>query len=289
MTLKTVHTESWPEIDLPADLLKTSRTVPHAFVRSALFSSRKFSGDAVRAQASETSPIPIAAQSNYTLLQLAGERLDQGDCDVYAWLLTRAYRRGLAGKAEARIYFTRGEALRELGRARGTQSFKLFEESLMRLYRADISYEIPHATGRTRLISSLEKSTKDSNKKFDYEVIISAKAGDFFRENDFKALADAEREQLSDYLTKWLYAFYSSHDNPFQITTDFVKKLADRTSMQESKWRTTLDKSLERVKQVTGWPVCEVREYDNVAPRVVVAKGAQPPRRPKPEENSDNI
>ncbi|CAH2901127.1 MAG: hypothetical protein PCALPYG88_1732 [uncultured Paraburkholderia sp.] len=286
----TTPSETWPKLDLSDGTLARGRAVPHAFIRSALFSSRKFSGDAVRVLATETNPIPISAQENYKLRQVAGERLDQGDCDVYVWLLNRAYKRGLEGKTEARIYFTRGEALKELGRARGTKSFQLLDESLMRLYQADIAYEIPNAIGRTRLISSVEKPRKEANKNFDYEVVVSAKAGDFLRGEDFKVLYHVERDRLGDYLSRWLHAFYSSHNNPYQLTTDFIQELADRTSIkQESKWRALLDKALANVKEVTGWAVCEVREYENVRPRIVVTKGKREPRRPKSKEENHDI
>jgi hypothetical protein len=286
----TTPSETWPKLELDSDYFDRGQAVPHAFIRSALFSSRKFSGEAVRTTATETHPISISAQDKYKLEQVAGERLDQGDCDVYVWLLNRAYVRGVAGKTEARIYFTRGEALTELGRARGTKSFKLLDESLMRLYRADIAYEIPHANGRTRLISSLEKPSKEAKKNFDYEVVVSAKAGDFFRGEDFKVLFHTEREHLNDYLSKWLHAFYSSHGNPFDLTLDYIKNLADRTSIkQASKWRALLDKSLANVKQATGWPVCEVKEYENSIPKIVVRKGKQQPRRPEPKESTENI
>ncbi len=259
-------------------MLDRSRVVPHAFVRSALFSSRKFSGEAVRAVATEANPIAIAALDRYALQQVAGERLDQGDCEVYVWLLNRAYLGGLPRSGDARIRFARGEALSGLGRARGTQSFKLLEESLLRLYRADVAYEIPHASGRTRLISSLEKTERGGDKGYDYEVVISAKAGDFLRGRDFKALLDAERKGLGDYLAKWLHGFYASHEVPFQITTDKIKQLSDRDTMQESKWRAVLEKSLAKVKQATGWEVCEVREFDNASPKIVVVKGKRLPR-----------
>ncbi|MCR1768925.1 plasmid replication initiator TrfA [Burkholderia glumae] len=286
----TILAETWPKLELDNDYLERGHAVPHAFIRSALFSSRKFSGEAVRATATESNPISISAQDKYKLKQVAGQRLDQGDCDVYVWLLNRAYKRGLEGKAEARIYFTRGEALAELGRARGTKSFKLLDESLMRLYRADIAYEIPHAIGRTRLISSLEKPRKEDNKNYDYEVVVSAKAGDFLRGEDFKVLIHAERERLDDYLSKWLHAFYSSHNNPYDLTLDYIKELSDRASItQESKWRALLDKSLAKVKDATGWSVCEVREYENALTKIVVKKGGHQLRAPRLKEDVNNI
>ncbi|MFM0301068.1 plasmid replication initiator TrfA [Paraburkholderia sediminicola] len=266
-------TSFWPPLKLARGKLETHRAFPHAFIRSSLFSSRKFSGEAVRDVAAEDNPIIIRTLSNYELVQVAGERLDQGDCDVYMWLLNRAYQRGLAGKPEARIFFTREEAISERGRSRGTKMFRLFHESLMRLYKADIIYKTPYANGRTRLISSIEEPTPTNKKKYDYEVIISAKVGDFFHENDFRILKNEERAKLKDYLSKWLHAFYSSHRNPIKYKCDLIKRLTDRGDTPERIWREKLQSALANVKEATGWLACEVMQEDGEPPKIHVIKG----------------
>ncbi|WP_299534595.1 hypothetical protein [uncultured Herbaspirillum sp.] len=225
--------------------------------------------------ASEEAPITIASLKTYHLVQLAGERLDQGDCEVYTWLLNRAYQRNVAGSADARIFFTREEAIVELGRSRGSRNFQLFDDSLLRLYRADVAFRLPNAEGRMRLISSIEKPHKTEAREYDYEILIAAKAGDFFRGNDFKLLANTERKKLDDYLSKWVHAFYSSHTAPFDITTAKIKQLADREGMQESKWRAALAMSLAKVQEVTKWPICRVIESGDAPAKVVVVKGAR--------------
>lgn len=281
-TLPDTTASIWPKLKLKHGMLETHRAYPHAFIRSALFSSRKFSGGAIRMVATEEAPIKIASLSNYKLVQVAGERLDQGDCDVYAWLLTRAYQRGLAGKSEARIFFTQEEAMSERGRKRGTKNFMLFRESLQRLYKADLVYETPYATGQTRLICSIQKPNPECKKKYDYEVVISPKVGDFFREGDFRILLNEERSKLDDYLSKWLHAFYSSHNNPLKLNCELIKNYADRAETTDKIWREKLDAALVKVKEVTNWPVCEVRQEDGELPKIVVRKGkTQFPRRKK--------
>lgn len=271
-TLPDTTASIWPKLKLKHGTLETHRAYPHAFIRSALFSSRKFSGGAIRTVATEAAPIKIASLSNYKLVQVAGERLDQGDCDVYAWLLTRAYQRGLAGKSEARIFFTQEEAMSERGRKRGTKNFMLFRESLLRLYKAELVYETPYATGRTRLICSI-KPKLECKKKYDYEVVISPKVGDFFQEGDFRILLNEERSKLDDYLSKWLHAFYSSHTNPLKLNCELIKSYADRTETPDKIWRKKLDAALAKVKEVTGWLECEVRQEDGQRPKIFVRKG----------------
>ncbi|EKS9884141.1 hypothetical protein BTK96_001048 [Burkholderia pyrrocinia] len=280
-TLPDATAHIWPQLKLARGMLDSGRAFPHAFIRSALFSTRQFSGGAVREVATAATPIAIDKLSNYGFAQVAGVRLDQGDCDVYVWLLNRAYQRGLAGKSEARIFFTREEALSERGLARGTKNFRLFHQSLMRLYDADISYLTPYATGRTRLISSIEVPKAEEKKKYDYEVIISAKVGDFFHENDFRLLQNDERAKLKDYLSKWLHAFYSSHDKPIYdsrgepilYSCDRIKSLTDRAKTPEREWREKLDAALAHVREVTGWREFKVVLKTGRPDRISIKKG----------------
>jgi hypothetical protein len=284
---------TWPQLKLARGKLDSGRAFPHAFIRSALFSTRQFSGGAVREIATEDCPIELDAPRNYALAQVGGVRLDQGDCDVYVWLLNRAYQRGLAGKSEARIFFTREEAVSERGLARGSKNFRLFHESLMRLYQADISYQTPHAAGRTRLISSIEMPKPEERKKYNYEVVISAKVGDFFHGKDFRVLQNVERAQLKDYLSKWLHAFYSSHGEttynsraqPILYSCDRIKSLTDRASTPEREWRKKLDSSLSAVKKVTGWLEFKVILKEGKPDSVFVLKGVR--QFPKQKKTSD--
>jgi hypothetical protein len=288
-TLPDTTASTWPKLKLKHGTLETHRAYPHAFIRSALFSSRKFSGGAIRTVATEEAPIEIASLSNYKLVQVAGERLDQGDCDVYAWLLTRAYQRGLAGNSVARIFFTQEEAMSERGRKRGTKNFMLFRESLQRLYKADLVYETPYATGRTRLIFSIHNPKPEYKKKYDYEVVIFPEVGDFFREGDFRILMNEEREKLDDYLSKWLHAFYSSHAHPLELTCDLIKTYADRADTPDAIWRKKLDTALLKVKEVTGWLECEARQENGARPKIVVRKGKrQFQRRESASDNPDD-
>ncbi|UXZ60800.1 hypothetical protein NUJ28_15060 [Burkholderia multivorans] len=286
----TLH--EWPSLRLAPDKLDDHRAFPHAFIRSALFSSRKFSGEAVRETATESAPILLDSLSNYELLQAGGERLDQGDCEVFVWLVSRAYQRGLRGKTEARIFFTRGEAVAELGRHRGTKNFKLLHDSLMRLYQADIIYRTPHADGRTRLISSIETSAPGSKNKYDYEVIISGKVGDFFKERDFKIIKNDVRANLKDYLSRWLHAFYSSHSKPFKnYRCDRIKRLADRQDTPEHIWRKKLEESLKHLKEKTGWWECEIVQEDGKPPEISIVKGERqfPKRKKTGDEQADEM
>lgn len=282
--------QTWPSLKLAHGKLDDHRAFPHAFVRSAVFSSRKFSGEAVRATATESAPILLASLSNYRLVQYGGERLDQGDCEVFVWLVSRAYQRGLAGKTEARIFFTREEAAAELGRQRGTKNFRLFQESLMRLYKADIAYTTPHADGRTRLISSIEKMAPGGKNKYDYEIIISGKVGDFFRERDFRIIKNDVRANLKDYLSRWLHAFYSSHSKPFKnYRCDRIKRLADRQDTPEHIWRKKLEESLKHLKEKTGWWQCEIVQEDGKPPEISIVKGERqfPKRKNTDREQMD--
>lgn len=86
--------------------------------------------------------------------------------------------------------------------------------------------------------------------------------------------------ECKDYLVKWLYGFYDSHNAPHKMFTETIRKLTDRVDMQESKWDAALETALNRLKGITGWQVCEVFHGEGGAePKVVIKKPLALPRR----------
>lgn len=280
-THETATSPAWPALKLPYAKTETHRLYPHTFTRTSLFSSRKFSGGAKRDDVADGAEIKLESISTYAVEQVGGQRLDQGDLAVYTWMLDRAYKRGLAGLPEAVIFFTIEEAIAGIGKSRGAVRVKLLQDSLRRLFEAEVKYTTPHATGVTRLISSIEKPLPGEKKPYDFVVVVSARVGDFFLNNDFNLIKNTEREKL-DYLGLWLHAFYDSHetDTCFLYTTALIKKLADREDTPEHVWRKKLAVALEAVKAAAGWRMCQVVEKSGEKSKIQVVKG-DPPKRKK--------
>lgn len=267
MQEETARSSIWPELNLPYGFWEETRIAPNILVRSAAFSTLDYTGGAVRPEVME--PLKLSALSQYRIDQVAGVRLSQTDADLFFWLLSRLYRSG-APKDRAWIYFKRSEAL--TGRARGGKTDLLLEDSLQRLIRAEFSYEALGVVGRTRLLSSVERF--DEDKPYDFRVTVSDGVAQLLANGDWMALSGTEREELAgDSLAKALHAFYSSHKTVYPMFPATLKSLTGRESMQESKWRHALKKSLARVQEVTGWAGCHLVENGENAGKVVVRKG----------------
>lgn len=267
MQEETAQSSIWPELNLPFGFWEETRIAPNILVRSAAFSTLDYTGGAVRPEVME--PLKLSALSQYKIDQVAGVRLSQTDADLFFWLLSRLYRYG-APKDRAWVYFKRSEAL--TGRARGGKTDLLLEDSLQRLIRAEFSYEALGVVGRTRLLSSVERF--DEDKPYDFRVTVSDGVAQLLANGDWMALSGTEREELAgDSLAKALHAFYSSHITVYPMFPATLKSLTGRESMQESKWRHALKKSLARVQEVTGWAGCHLVENGDNAGKVVVRKG----------------
>ena len=266
MQEETARSSIWPELNLPYGFWEETRIAPNILVRSAAFSTLDYTGGAVRPEVME--PLKLSALSQYRIDQVAGVRLSQTDADLFFWLLSRLYRYG-APKDRAWVYFKRSEAL--TGRARGGKTDLLLEDSLQRLIRAEFSYEALGVVGRTRLLSSVEPF---DDKPYDFRVTVSDGVAQLLANGDWMALSGTEREELAgDSLAKALHAFYSSHKTVYPMFPATLKSLTGRESMQESKWRHALKKSLARVQEVTGWAGCHLVENGDNAGKVVVRKG----------------
>lgn len=267
MQEETAQSSMWPQLNLPFGFFEETRIAPNLLVRSAAFSTLDYTGGVGRPEVTE--PLKLSSLSQYRIDQVAGVRLSQTDADLFFWLLSRLYRFG-APKDRAWVYFKRSEAL--TGRARGGKTDLLLEDSLQRLIGAEFSYEALGVVGRTRLLSSVERF--DNDKPYDFRVTVSDGVAQLLEGGNWSALSGTEREQLAgDPLAKALHAFYSSLKTVYPMFPATLKTLMGRESMQESKWRHALKKSLARVQEVTGWAGCHLVENGENAGKVVVSKG----------------
>lgn len=269
---------TWPELNLPYGLLTDTPLATNALVRSAVFSTQEYSGGAKRPEITE--PLQLAAIAPYQIEQTTGVRLSQSDADLFFWLLSRAYRAGTP-TGNAWVFFKRSEALAALGRTRGGKTDTLLEDSLQRLSAAEFVYEWLGSGGRTKLLSNTERFN-DEDKPYDYKVMIANGVAALLDDGEWLVLPKQVREQLAgDPLAKGLHAFYASHKSAYPMLPNTLKALMGRESMQDSKWRQALEKSLAKVQAATGWFQCELVHAGPLAGKVVIQKGGARRRQAK--------
>lgn len=281
----------WPKLVLKYGLIDGNLIAPNVLVRSAVFSARDFNGHATREAIAEPEHLP--SNEPYVVVQMEGERLSQSDAEVFFWLLSRAYKVN-PPRSPVQVCFQIGDAVKELGRARGGKTVKLFEDSLMRLAEAAFSFGRDGGPAvNTKLLVSVERLTSEAGTS-DYNVTLADGVAKLLVGRDWVYLRGHERRALvGDSLAKALYAFYASHETPYAMRWSTVQGIMGRNGVgvQDSKWRLALVNALERVKLATGWFRCELATEGEYAGLVVVQKSesSKPPPVPKrKKESADN-
>jgi hypothetical protein len=262
---------TWPKLSLPHGLGKNVITA-HALARSAIFSTQSYGPFAERPQCFGRTSLPTTG--DIKVFQTAGHRLDQGDADVFYELLRRVLTDTRETHREARVYFCRGELLNALGRSLGGNTRKCLDESLDRLFRADFEFSVPKLfVGKSRLILKMHRREQESAGNYDYDVLLDVELARLFGQRQWTILRQSQRKRLEgNPLAKGLHAFYSTQLTPYPMNLVTLKNLMGRESMQNSKWRAVLQTALTKVKQATGWAVCELKLEGRDAGKIVVER-----------------
>lgn len=263
----------WPELPLQYGLGKNFVT-PNVFAQSAIFSTQFYRRHADRPQYFEKTQLQTAGRSE--IYQTAGWQLDQNDADVLYELIRQVFECGKEMGREARVQFNRSAMLSAIGRTPGGNTRKLLDDSIDRLFAAEFEFVIPNVfTGKSRLILKMQRQERRSGAGYDYDVLLDLDLAQLFNKRQWAILKNTERSLLAgDFLAKGLHAYYSTQQTPYPVKSSTLKTLMSREAMQDSKWRIALQASLEKVKQATGWAVCELSSQGTTAGKVVVVKAA---------------
>lgn len=209
------------------------RAVPNGFLRSALFGAigkgrRRFmKGEQIAALES--------IQIRYT-----GERLDQGDLDVYESVL-HALRLQVMGK-QCRV--TSYALLKLMGKTDTGKNRATLHTRIIRL-RAN-AVEIKQ--GRYVYIGGLIDEAYKDEETQEWVIVLNPKLRALFEPNQFTQIEWAVRQELDGQpLAQWLHGFYASHAQPYPVRMETLLKLAGSEDASPTSARQTLRKALEAV------------------------------------------
>lgn len=261
----------WPQLELKHGIGPNIVT-PFTFARSAIFSSQVYRRYADRPQ--YIAPKELVAIGKLKIFQTAGYQLDQGDADVMYELIKYVFKQEDASRCESRVLFNRRQFLEAIGRVPGGKTRALLDASIERLFAASFEFQMPNLnTGMSRLLLSVLRREDARNQEYDYDVVIDVRLAQLFSQGRWTVLKKSEREKMAgDPLAKWLHAYYSTHREPYPIKHETLKSLTGREGMQNSKWLAALCGSLEKLKQATGWHMCELNVTGKNAGKVLVIR-----------------
>jgi len=226
------------------------RAVPNSFLRSALFGAirkgrrRYLDGEQIAAV--------DGIEVRYT-----GQRLDQGDLDVWEALLHAVREQDLGSECRVTSY----ALLKLMGKADTGGNRQTLHKRITRLCAGAIEVK----NGRYVYIGGLVGEAFKDEKTHAWLVVVNPKLRALYGPNQFTQIEWAVRHELDgQQLAQWLHGFYASHAKPFPIKVETLLQLAgsenEATRSAYQKLRKALD-ALAKASTAKGAPFSyEIRE-----------------------------
>lgn len=237
----------WPRLNLPYGL-GSNYALPYVVCRGAIFSAMVWRG---QSRPICTTPVQVAEWGRMRIHQVAGERLDQGDADVYCGLVALAYDEPTAGIAVS-VAFKADGFLKSLGRSRGGASRRWLAASLERLKAATFEFDSPELGVVAMSLVSTVTSERAAAHVVELNTAIDSIS------NGWALIPGDTRRMLHAPLVKSLHAFYSTHKVPMPISVAKLKRLSGHGATRDQRFMPALVEALASLQKVTGWHRCEL-------------------------------
>lgn len=210
--------ERLPGEPLPKNLIQLPlwpepvRAVPNGFLRSALFGAiRKGRRRYLKAE-------QLAALDGIEI-RYTGERLDQGDLDVWESVLHAVRLQELGSQCRVTAY----SLLKLMGKTDTGKNRATLHERITRL-RANA---VEVRQGRYTYIGGLIAGAAKDEETQEWVIELDAKLRPLFADDQFTQVEWAVRHALDGKpLAQWLHGFYASHAKPFPIRMETLLKLS---------------------------------------------------------------
>jgi hypothetical protein len=221
---KVVRLPLWPE---------SVRAVPNGFLRSALFGAiRKGRRRFVNGE-------QLAAVDGIDI-RYTGERLDQGDLDVYESVLHAVRQQDLGSKCRVTSY----ALLKLMGRADTGGNRSVLQKRITRL----VANAVTVKQGRYTYIGGLIDEAYKDEETQEWVIVINPKLAALYGDDQFTQVEWAVRQALDGHqLAQWLHGFYASHAEPFPMRIETLHRLCGSESGLLSDFAKKLRKALDAV------------------------------------------
>ena len=268
---KVVMLPIWPD---------AVRAVPNGMLRSALFGAIR------RGSRRYMERARIAALEGIEIFY-TGQRLDQGDLDVWETILHLARLQGLGNQCRVTAY----QLLKAIGKADTGGNREVLHIRLMRLKATSVEFEQSRYGYAGSLIDEVyrDKETRE------YIFRVNPKLRALFEPDQFTQIDWVVRRELDGKpLAQWLHGFYASHAKPYPVSVAKLRELCGSEAESLRHFREDLREALDAVVKagmVKGQPFgYEIRDGDIVhadktpsrAQRRHLAKKIQKPHQYQP-------
>jgi len=194
---KAVRLPVWPE---------EARGVPNGVLRSALFGAIK------KGPRRYLKRERIASLDGVEIFY-TGERLDQGDLDVWQAVLHIARLQGLGDECRVTAY----QLLKLLGKTDTGKNRDILDQRLTRMNATAVRIRI----GRHSYEGSLIDHVFRDEETLEYVIRLNPNLRALFERDQWTALDWSVRLELSGHpLAQWLHGFYATHAQPYPMSVE---------------------------------------------------------------------
>ena len=268
-TPTAVQLPIWPE---------PVRAVPNGFLRSALF------GAIAKGKRRYIDGEQLAALDGVEI-RYTGQRLDQGDLDVWESVLHAVRLQELGSQCRLTSYaLLKLMGLTDTGKNRVT-----LNKRITRLVASALTVK----QGRYTYIGSLIAGAAKDEETQEWVIELDAKLRPLFAADQFTQVEWAVRHELNGKpLAQWLHGFYASHAKPFPLKIETLHRLCGSEAGEMWKFAQTLRKALDDVADASAThgegfgpeirgDLVHVEKRASGPQRRHLAKKASKPRKPR--------
>ena len=207
--------------------------IPNGFLRSALFGAiRKGSRRYLQQE-------KMASLDGIELIY-TGQRLDQGDLDVWGGVVQFARQQNLGEQCR----FTAYAMLKQLGKGDDGGNRKVLDNRLTRMKATAVRIKV----GRYSYEGSLLDAIYRDEETREYIAVLNPKMHVLFAPDQFTQIDWNIRQTLDGKsLAQWLHSFYASHAKPLPISIAKLHELSGSEAGELWKFTQTLRKNLDHL------------------------------------------
>ena len=214
------------------------RAVPNGFLRSALF------GAIAKGKRRYIDGEQLAALDGIEI-RYTGQRLDQGDLDVWESVLHAVRLQELGSQCRVTSYaLLKLVGLTDTGKNRVT-----LNKRITRLVASALTVK----QGRYSYIGSLIAGAAKDEETQEWVIELDAKLRPLFAADQFTQIEWAVRHDLNgQQLAQWLHGFYASHARPFPLKVETLHRLCGSEAGLMSDFAKKLRKALDAVAEASA-------------------------------------
>ena len=254
------------------------RAVPNGFLRSALF------GAIAKGRRRYINGEDLAAIDGVTI-RYKGERLDQGDLDVWESVLHAVRLQEMGSQCRVTSY----ALLKLMGKTDTGKNRTTLHNRIERL----VANAVTVKQGRYTYIGGLIRFAAKDEETQEWVIELDEKLRPLFASDQFTQVEWAVRHALDGQpLAQWLHGFYASHAKPYPIKVETLLSLSGGENADPYSGKQKLRKALDAVTEASAAhgegfsddirsDLVHVEKKAQGAQRRHLAKKAAKPRKPR--------